>query len=95
VKLATIRKAMEAHLIALGFAPSLWSWVDRPNVLIILVDGKVRQLRLKAGMPKWQLIMEMGRCKGWAEALGIEPTVTRQYRNGAVAHEEQLSLGMA
>jgi hypothetical protein len=95
MKTKTIRTAMDAHLRALGFAEGSWSWIDRPNTLIILVGGKVRHLRLKPQMPKWALIMEMGRCKGWAEALDIEPPKTiRPYVNGAAAHTEQLSLSV-
>jgi hypothetical protein len=84
---------MDAHLTALGFTAGSWSWVDRPNILIILVGGKIRHLTMKAGMPKWALVMEMGRAKGWAEALDIEPKQTMRPRvNGAAAHTEQLSL---
>jgi hypothetical protein len=96
-----IRSTIEACLRDNNFPEGSWSWVDRPNTLIILVRGKMRHIPMKAGLSQGALLMYMALITGWAEGLGlVEPgfttptKTTRPYVNGAAAHTEQLSLSV-
>ena len=69
MKRLEIRKAMDSHLKAAGFSPGTWIW--NGSELVLSINNRFHRIKFKAGMPKWQLIMQMGRVTGWSEMLGI------------------------
>jgi hypothetical protein len=73
VKKPVIRAAMEAHLKALGFSQHTWSWLDATAELLLVVNGNIKTMKLKAGMSQRALTFEMGRIQGWSEVLGLKP----------------------
>lgn len=86
MKRAEIRTAMESHMKALGFSRSNWEWLDESAQLMLIVNGAIKRVKLRAGMSQKALTYEMGRVAGWAEIIGIEP------KGKANGHTEALAL---
>ncbi len=71
MKRAEIRKAVNAHLDALGYAGGSWLWNGAE--LIVVIDGKLMNLRMRSGIAKRELLFNLGIIKGWAQIAGIRP----------------------
>ena len=63
---------VERNLQAFGFKQGQWLWQPRGCQLILLINGTLRTLNLKASMRKSALLFEMGRLAGLCEAAGME-----------------------
>lgn len=60
---------VERNLQAFGFKQGQWLW--QKGGIVLLVNGQLKQIALKASMTKAKLIFEMGRLAGLCEALGM------------------------
>lgn len=66
MRLAAVRERTEAALIAAGFQPASFVWIDKPNRLVVAIAGRVRILTLK-GSSKATLERMIGRIEGWKD----------------------------
>jgi hypothetical protein len=73
MKREAFRAKIEAELISYGYRPGSFIWQQGPSRLVLVLDGQLREIPIKATMRKEALAYELGRLKGWAEILGLTP----------------------
>ena len=73
MKREQFRAKIEAELVSYGYKPGSFIWQSNPSRLILVLDGELKELPIKATMRKERLAYELGRLKGWAEILELKP----------------------
>lgn len=73
MKRAEIVRAVEKHLLALGFTKGQWVWQPATAELILVVAGDIVRFKLKAGLTKRNLMYELGFMSGLARMAKIRP----------------------
>src|SRR5690349_17696792 len=69
MKRAAMREVVERHLAKIGIRQGSYVW--QPATLIIVMGDDLRTFTLKGGISKRNLLFQMGRMAGLAEAAGI------------------------
>lgn len=77
MKKAAIREEVSTALRELGFKSNQYRW--NGATLDLIVGGAFRSIRFQAGMPKREVVRQLGRIEGWMEILAeraadTEPT---------------------
>ena len=65
-----MRISIEAGLSAAGISPDQWLWLENPGRLVLYFEGKLRTLRVNAGMSAKDLARLLGRIEGWVDMRG-------------------------
>lgn len=65
-----VRMSIEAGLCAAGISSDHWLWLENPGRLVIYFEGKLRTLRIHAGMSAKDMARLLGRIEGWADMKG-------------------------
>jgi len=91
-----IKKAVDRHLACLGFSRGSWLWQPGGS-LIIIVGGRIKQVKLRAGMSKRELTYHLGIMTGWhdfaAPAVEAwEPPTRRSMANGHAIPQQQFQF---
>lgn len=73
MKRSVFRAKIEAELISYGYRPGSFIWQTGPARLTLALNGEFRDIPIKATMRKDRLAYELGRLKGWAEILELNP----------------------
>jgi hypothetical protein len=75
---------VERELQDIGFTPGAWVWQPRSSQLVLIIGETLKCISLKTSMTKRDLIFQMGRLAGLAEAAGVSPKqVAKAVMNGA------------
>ncbi len=85
------RKRVEAEVISYGYAPGSYVWQPSPARLLISVGGVFQQIPIKTTMKKTALAYELGRLKGWAEALDLKAPQPRKTDTRQIDLEEAIA----
>ena len=62
---------VEGRLAEMGRSARSFSWLPGTARLLVVVNGDLREIPLKATMRKSALELQLGRLWGWAERLGL------------------------
>lgn len=91
MKREAFRAKIETELISYGYKPGSFIWQSNPARLVLVLDGQLKEIPIKATMKKESLAYELGRLKGWAEILGLMPAVSTS-RPKATIKPRQIDL---
>lgn len=67
-----VRSAVQQKLDEMGISTSCIQWVDRPAVLRVLVGAEVREISIRAGMPKYILKHELEKLEAYGAIISTE-----------------------
>lgn len=68
---SAFRSMVESELVTMGWPPRSFLWAA-PSLLVLIVNGELRQIPMRANMAKAALNRALGRIEGYADLLGLE-----------------------
>lgn len=91
-------RTVEKHLEEFGFSPGSWLWQPRTAELIVVLGKSIKKIKLRTSITTKELIFEMGRLAGLAEAAGsiasVQYDALSPIRSNGKDHSASLFVGM-
>lgn len=65
------KSTVEERLASMGFKRKTWRWLPGAAGIVMIIDGTLRDVPIRANMRKTEMERWLGRCEGWADILGL------------------------